>query len=165
MEPQPPRRSLSVSSAGKHLDRYFSGPYKNFKPAKTRSLEKSRSQSSVAFPRLKGINNNQAREEQSGGSQSRKRRDTEIESRVKKEIALLRSGSSNNKLQILPRKQPSKKSLPSKEGPPHAIESWKDLKSMAPSSGFIYIDCKSEPKLAVNEARRVTLSDKWVLIT
>ena len=164
MKAQPPKRSLSVSSAGKLLDCYFSGPYKNLKQTKARSLQKSGRQNSMVFPKIRGTNNQPRSQEIAGGSRSQKQRDLEIESRVKKEIAHLRSGSSK-KLQIMPRSQSSKMSAPSKEGLPQAIESWKDLKKVAPSSGYLYIECKSQPKIAVNDSRKVTLSNKWVLIT
>lgn len=36
-------RSASVSSAGKFLDRYFSGPYKSLGEPKSRSLKKIKS--------------------------------------------------------------------------------------------------------------------------
>jgi hypothetical protein len=45
------------------------------------------------------------------------------------------------------------------------VESWKDLRIVAPSSGYLYIACQSEPKMAGNEERKVTISERYVLIT
>ena len=47
---------------------------------------------------------------------------------------------------------------------PLKVESWKDLQKVAPSSGYLYIDCASEPKLQSKE-KTVTISQKWILIT
>ena len=46
-----------------------------------------------------------------------------------------------------------------------AVQSWKDLKKVVPSSGYVYVDCQSEPKPAAHQDRTVTVSSKWVLIT
>jgi hypothetical protein len=36
---------------------------------------------------------------------------------------------------------------------------------MAPSSGYLYVDCQSEPQGMKGGERKVTISEKWVLIT
>jgi hypothetical protein len=110
MELGPLRRTASVSSVGKHLDRYFSGPCKSLQPPKARSLEKNPSQNSMMFPRLGGTNikikTEEGPAERSRSCQSNSR---EMERKIKKEISLLRSGSTKKKLQLQPRGEPKPK--------------------------------------------------------
>lgn len=76
-------RSSSVSSAGKFLDRYFSGPYKSLSKNKARSLEKDSSKGSIALPPL-ARPNLKAEVGKPQRSRSHKSRDLEIESKIKK---------------------------------------------------------------------------------
>jgi len=45
------------------------------------------------------------------------------------------------------------------------VEHWKDLKKIVPKTGYLYIDCKNEPKVESGADRKITLSKDWVLIT
>ena len=140
-------RSASVSFAGKSYDHYFSGPHINHPKPRASSLGKSASLKSIALPKVKGAQPKMKTEEKSEENlPSQKRRNKEIENKIKKEIAALRSGSSK-KLKLVPKeeKRPSISAQNSEEKAVR-VQSWKDLKKVAPSNGYLYIDCANEPK-------------------
>lgn len=44
------------------------------------------------------------------------------------------------------------------------VSTWEDIRTVAPKTGYLYIECKNEPQFN-NKDRKVTLSSQYVLVT